>query len=349
MGGVSPETCWASHKYEIKFWYTVATCWIFYVNYTSNNLPRMQNQRLRCSFRLLMMGGVSPETCWDSHKYEIKFWYTVASCWIFYVNYASSNLPRMQNQRLQCSFRLLMMGGVSPETCWASHKYEIKFWYTVASCWIFYVNYTSNNLARMQNQRLQCSFRLLMMGGVSPETCWASHKYEIKFWYTVASCWIFYVNCTSNNLPRMQNQRLQCSFRLLMMGGVSPETCWASHKYEIKFWYTVASCWIFYVNYTSNNLPRMQNQRLQCSFRLLMMGGVSLETCWASYKYEIKFWYTVASCWIFYVNYTVMHGSTNINFIAHVDWTFPQRIYTILSEIPHITENKRVQKKLFVI
>ena len=29
----------------------------------------------------------------------------------------------------------------------------------------------------------------------------------------------------------------QCSFRLLMMAGVSPETCWASYKYGIiKFW-----------------------------------------------------------------------------------------------------------------
>jgi len=38
----------------------------------------------------------------------------------------------------------------------------------------------------------QCSFRLLMMGGVSPETCWVSYKYRIiKFWYIVASCWIF--------------------------------------------------------------------------------------------------------------------------------------------------------------
>ena len=37
-----------------------------------------------------------------------------------------------------------------------------------------------------------CSFRLPMMGGVSLETCWASHKYEIiKFWYIVASLWIF--------------------------------------------------------------------------------------------------------------------------------------------------------------
>jgi len=37
-----------------------------------------------------------------------------------------------------------------------------------------------------------CSFRLLMMGDVSPETCWASYEHGIiKFWYTVASCWIF--------------------------------------------------------------------------------------------------------------------------------------------------------------
>jgi hypothetical protein len=38
----------------------------------------------------------------------------------------------------------------------------------------------------------------------------------------------------------------------------------------------------------------------QCSFRLLIKGGVSSETCWASYKYGIiTFWYIVASCWIF--------------------------------------------------
>jgi len=38
----------------------------------------------------------------------------------------------------------------------------------------------------------QCSFRLLMMDGVSPKTCWASRKCGIiKLWYIVASCWIF--------------------------------------------------------------------------------------------------------------------------------------------------------------
>jgi hypothetical protein len=39
-----------------------------------------------------------------------------------------------------------------------------------------------------------CSFRLLMMGGVSPEICWLSFKLRSnkKCWYTVAFCWIFY-------------------------------------------------------------------------------------------------------------------------------------------------------------
>jgi len=36
-----------------------------------------------------------------------------------------------------------------------------------------------------------------------------------------------------NNLPRMKNQRLPVQFRLLMMGGVSPEGCGASYKYGI--------------------------------------------------------------------------------------------------------------------
>jgi len=39
----------------------------------------------------------------------------------------------------------------------------------------------------------QCSFGLMMTGGASPETCWASYKYGIiRFWYTAASCWIFF-------------------------------------------------------------------------------------------------------------------------------------------------------------
>jgi hypothetical protein len=54
----------------------------------------------------------------------------------------------------------------------------------------------------------------------------------------------------------------QCSFRLLMMGGVWPETCWASYKYGIiKCWYIVASCWIFlYESYYDARIHEHQDQ-----------------------------------------------------------------------------------------
>jgi len=48
----------------------------------------------------------------------------------------------------------------------------------------------------------------------------------------------------------------QCSFRLLMMGGVSPEACWASCKYMI--WYIfncnrVATRWQYYSTHIHTN------------------------------------------------------------------------------------------------
>jgi hypothetical protein len=57
----------------------------------------------------------------------------------------------------------------------------------------------------------QCNFSPLMMGGVSPETCWASYKYWIiKFWYTVASCWIFLYElyCDARYDPRMWSSNI---------------------------------------------------------------------------------------------------------------------------------------------
>jgi hypothetical protein len=42
------------------------------------------------------------------------------------------------------------------------------------------------------------------------------------------------------------------------------------------------------------------NQRLQIQLELLMMSGVPLETCWAfNERWNNKFWYTVASRWLF--------------------------------------------------
>jgi hypothetical protein len=50
------------------------------------------------------------------------------------------------------------------------------------------------------------------------------------------------------------------------------------------------------------------------SFELLMMSGVSLETCWAIKKHwNNKFYYTVASCWLFlyeaYSDCSILHNA----------------------------------------
>ena len=55
------------------------------------------------------------------------------------------------------------------------------------------------------------------------------------------------------------------------------------------------------------------NQRLQIQLELLMMSGVPLETCWAfNERWNNKFCYKVASCWLLLLNHTTMHGSMNI-------------------------------------
>jgi hypothetical protein len=44
-----------------------------------------------------------------------------------------------------------------------------------------------------------------------------------------------------------------------------------------------------------------------------MMSGVPLETCWAFSKlWDNKFYYKVASCWLFLLIHTTMHGYMNI-------------------------------------
>jgi hypothetical protein len=45
------------------------------------------------------------------------------------------------------------------------------------------------------------------------------------------------------------------------------------------------------------------NQRLQIQLELLMMWGVPLETCWAfNERWNNKFYYKFASCWLFLLN-----------------------------------------------
>jgi len=68
----------------------------------------------------------------------------------------------------------------------------------------------------------------------------------------------------------------------------------------------------------------------QCCFRLLMMGGVSLETCWVSYKYGIiKFGYNVASCWIFL--YECQTSTTSVC-LLHDHFGFIVRLYPFITQ-----------------
>jgi len=73
--------------------------------------------------------------------------------------------------------------------------------------------------------------------------CWTCR------WWTLSGtvcAWQRPQSTRPTNFHVWKTRGCQCSFRLLMMGGVSPETCWASYNYGIlKFWYIVASCWIF--------------------------------------------------------------------------------------------------------
>jgi hypothetical protein len=93
---------------------------------------------------------------------------------------------------------------------------------------------------------------LAAFGFAYMEGCWTC-----SWWTLSGTVWEGAVLCTWQRPPTTRPTTFYvckargcwCSIRLLMIGGVSPETCWASYKYEIKFWHTVAFCWIFYMNY----------------------------------------------------------------------------------------------------
>jgi len=100
----------------------------------------------------------------------------------------TNNLPRIKTRGCQCSFRLLMKGGVSPVVGHTVpnniHQLHVQ---TTFHIW--------------KTRGCQCSFRLLMMGGVSPETCWASYKYGIiKFGTLLHLVGFFFMNFPRNSL-----------------------------------------------------------------------------------------------------------------------------------------------------
>jgi len=120
-----------------------------------------------------------------------------------------------------------------------------------------------------------------MMGGVSPETCWASYKYEIKFWYTVASCWIFFVNCIM----------IHCGILLDFLCELYYDTLWhlVGFSLWIVLWYTMASCWIFFVNCIM----------IHCGILLDFLCELYYDTLWhlVGFSLWIVLWYTDPRTW----------------------------------------------------
>ena len=69
---------------------------------------------------------------------------------------------------------------------------------------------------------------------------------------------------------------------------------------------------------------------------LLMMSSMPLETRWAfNERWNNKFCYKVAPCWLFLPSHTTMHGSMNIRFIRN--FSFTQLLHSCNSE-PQVYE-----------
>ena len=83
-----------------------------------------------------------------------------------------------------------------------------------------------------------------------PKTALAASGFSYVEGCWTRSCWTLSGNVHQLHVQQPSTygkpEAANAVLGILMMGGVSPETCWASFKYGIiKFWYIVASCWIF--------------------------------------------------------------------------------------------------------
>ena len=78
------------------------------------------------------------------------------------------------------------------------------------------------------------------------------------------------------------------------------------------------------------------------SLELLMMSDMPLETCWAFNKrWNNKFYYKVASCWLFIRIHTTIHGSMNIKFYLLIYVFFILAQQPPVGQGPLIVEDSR--------
>jgi hypothetical protein len=72
------------------------------------------------------------------------------------------------------------------------------------------------------------------------------------------------------------------------------------------------------------------NQKLQIQLERLMMSGIPLETCWAfNERWNNKFYYKVASCCLFLLSHTTIHGSMNIKVLFNFSVFIGNNIFVI--------------------
>jgi hypothetical protein len=101
--------------------------------------------------------------CNCSLWFYIHLWLPAAAMAELKLNHCTVRQPKtyVKPEAAFTFFELLIMGGVSPETCWAIKKHwNNKFYYTVTSCWVFLIRHTHFLLTgkRTMCERKSCNY-----------------------------------------------------------------------------------------------------------------------------------------------------------------------------------------------
>ena len=134
-------------------------------------------------------------------------------------------------------------------------------------------------------------------------------------------------HCVPDNVPHLHVQQpftyKKPEADSAVLGSWWWAVCRPKHvELHIKWTLSGTVCLTTSTIYTSNNLSRIKNQRMTVQFWAPDDGRVSAETCWASYKYGIiKFWYILASCWIFLYEFYKRHCKER--FSCSHEWLAP--------------------------
>jgi len=93
----------------------------------------------------------------------------------------------------------------------------IRMWWpaVVKSEWKLRLEYDRLPRAYV-SQKLQIQLELLMMSVMPLETCWAfNERWNNKFYYKVASCWLFLLSCNCNLLTSWWTTDFSCPYTVV--------------------------------------------------------------------------------------------------------------------------------------